>query len=370
MLNEEEDAAKIEKKKLAVARSSTNSPKFSMALKDFFAGFFDPLLTFDGKLFQLRDFPRCIGGNRLNLKELLPKHFRRLLAALPFRLYTNPEVGTINLFALQFQKYVRGGVGGGGGGGGGEQQNFFQGVSSNSRSRGDVAAKKFVESLVKTTFSYGNGTRTYVEGKSSIETFGVGSEDDVCSVNTYSSSASKDDDDDKTIALWTVIRPQDAEEVLRRVESHEEIDDDALYLSDDVLEKVLLVDEPIARFAFAQREKECVLVPGGSLRQILNVRSNCRVDVAFSSPETVSGRRRKHHPQNDAQDNISLFGDERRRVVVLKAAKACADVVLFQQNHLHHHPSMKKNNNDDSGDIEKHARPPGDSDDDDDDDDA
>ena len=364
-LNEEEDAAKIEKKRFAMARSSTNSPKFSMALKDFFAGFFDPLLTFDGKLFQLRDFPRCIGGNRLNLKELLPKHFRRLLAALPFRLYTNPEVGTINLFALQFQKYVRGG-GVGGGGGGGEQQNFFQGVSSNSRSRGDVAAKKFVESLVKTTFSYGNGTRTYVEGKSSIETFGVGSEDDVCSVNTYSSSVSKndDDDDDKTIALWTVIRPQDAEEVLRRVESHEEIDDDALYLSDDVLEKVLLVDKPIARFAFAQREKECVLVPGGSLRQILNVRSNCRVDVAFSSPETVSGRRRKqkhHHPKNDAprdEDDVSLLGaDERRRVVVLKAAKACADVVLFQHNH-HHHPLMKNNkgnntnNNDDDDDSD------------------
>merc|ERR1712216_523770 len=107
---EKEDAAttplgnekeKKKKKKLLPKAASTNTPKFSMALKDFFAGFFDPLLTFDGKLFQLRDFPRCIGGNRMNLKEVLPKHFRRLLAALPFRLYTNPEVGTINLFALQ-----------------------------------------------------------------------------------------------------------------------------------------------------------------------------------------------------------------------------------------------------------------------------
>ena len=312
------------KKKILPKAASTNTPKFSMALKDFFAGFFDPLLTFDGKLFQLRDFPRCIGGNRMNLKEVLPKHFRRLLAALPFRLYTNPEVGTINLFALQFQKYVLGG------GGGGTGENFFQGVSSNSRSRGDVAAKKFVESLVKASFSYGNGTRTYVEGKSSIETFGVGSADDVCSVNVYSST-SFSSTDDKTIALWTVIRPQDADEVLRRVEEHEDIEEDALYLSDDALEKALLLpreddkskSKSIECFAFAQNEKECVLLPGGSLRQILNVRSNCRADVKFSSPEHCHGC------------NLLLFDDnindddfERRRVTVLKAAKACADVVL------------------------------------------
>ncbi|CAL6333179.1 unnamed protein product [Bathycoccus prasinos] len=315
---------KKKKKKLLPKAASTNTPKFSMALKDFFAGFFDPLLTFDGKLFQLRDFPRCIGGNRMNLKEVLPKHFRRLLAALPFRLYTNPEVGTINLFALQFQKYVLGGSGGGAG------ENFFQGVSSNSRSRGDVAAKKFVESLVKASFSYGNGTRTYVEGKSSIETFGVGSADDVCSVNVYSST-SFPSTDDKTIALWTVIRPQDADEVLRRVEEHEDIEEDALYLSDDALEKALLLpreddkskSKSIECFAFAQNEKECVLLPGGSLRQILNVRSNCRADVKFSSPEHCHGC------------NLLLFDDnindddfERRRVTVLKAAKACADVVL------------------------------------------
>jgi hypothetical protein len=315
---------KKKKKKLLPKAASTNTPKFSMALKDFFAGFFDPLLTFDGKLFQLRDFPRCIGGNRMNLKEVLPKHFRRLLAALPFRLYTNPEVGTINLFALQFQKYVLGG------GGGGAGENFFQGVSSNSRSRGDVAAKKFVESLVKASFSYGNGTRTYVEGKSSIETFGVGSADDVCSVNVYSST-SFSSTDDKTIALWTVIRPQDADEVLRRVEEHEDIEEDALYLSDDALEKALLLpreddkskSKSIECFAFAQNEKECVLLPGGSLRQILNVRSNCRADVKFSSPEHCHGC------------NLLLFDDnindddfERRRVTVLKAAKACADVVL------------------------------------------
>jgi hypothetical protein len=312
---------KKKKKKLLPKAASTNTPKFSMALKDFFAGFFDPLLTFDGKLFQLRDFPRCIGGNRMNLKEVLPKHFRRLLAALPFRLYTNPEVGTINLFALQFQKYVLGG---------GAGENFFQGVSSNSRSRGDVAAKKFVESLVKASFSYGNGTRTYVEGKSSIETFGVGSADDVCSVNVYSST-SFSSTDDKTIALWTVIRPQDADEVLRRVEEHEDIEEDALYLSDDALEKALLLpreddkskSKSIECFAFAQNEKECVLLPGGSLRQILNVRSNCRADVKFSSPEHCHGC------------NLLLFDDnindddfERRRVTVLKAAKACADVVL------------------------------------------
>ena len=63
---EKEDAATTQlgnekKKKLLPKAASTNTPKFSMALKDFFAGFFDPLLTFDGKLFQLRDFPRCIG---------------------------------------------------------------------------------------------------------------------------------------------------------------------------------------------------------------------------------------------------------------------------------------------------------------------
>ena len=318
-----------------------------MALKDFFAGFFDPVLTFEGKLFQLRDFPRCIGGNRFNLKEVLPKHFRRLLAALPFRLYTNPEVGTINLFALQFQKYIRGGGPGG--------ENFFQGVSSNSRSRGDVAAKKFVESLVKATFSYGSGTRTYVEGKSSIEMFGTVGSDDVCSVNVFSSSSNDDDNgDDKTIALWTVVCPQDAEEVLRRVEEHEDIEEDALYLTEDALRKALLPPPPTTAreihkttsdptapprcFAFAQKEKECVLLPGGSLRQILNVRSNCRADVKFSSPETVSGRRRRRRdllqpPLVNAvvvADENDFF--ERRRVTVLKAAKACADVVLHEDD--------------------------------------
>jgi len=335
------------KRKSFLSASSSNAPKFSMALKDFFAGFFDPVLTFEGKLFQLRDFPRCIGGNRFNLKEVLPKHFRRLLAALPFRLYTNPEVGTINLFALQFQKYIRGGGAGG--------ENFFQGVSSNSRSRGDVAAKKFVESLVKATFSYGNGTRTYVEGKSSIEMFGTVGSDDVCSVNVFSSSSTDDKNgDDKTIALWTVVCPQDAEEVLRRVEEHEDIEEDALYLTEDALRKALLPPPPTTArekdkttsdptapprcFAFAQKEKECVLLPGGSLRQILNVRSNCRADVKFSSPETVSGRRRRRRdllqpPLVNAvvvADENDFF--ERRRVTVLKAAKACADVVLHEDD--------------------------------------
>ena len=335
------------KRKSFLMASSSNAPKFSMALKDFFAGFFDPVLTFEGKLFQLRDFPRCIGGNRFNLKEVLPKHFRRLLAALPFRLYTNPEVGTINLFALQFQKYIRGGGPGG--------ENFFQGVSSNSRSRGDVAAKKFVESLVKATFSYGSGTRTYVEGKSSIEMFGTVGSDDVCSVHVFSSSSTDDNNgDDKTIALWTVVCPQDAEEVLRRVEEHEDIEEDALYLTEDALRKALLpptttttrekdktTSDPTARprcFAFAQKEKECVLLPGGSLRQILNVRSNCRADVKFSSPETVSGRRRRAPRQPplvvDAAVVVADENDffERRRVTVLKAAKACADVVLHEDD--------------------------------------
>jgi len=153
--------------------------------------------------------------------------------------------------------------------------------------------------------------------------------------------------------LWTVVRPQDAEEVLRRVEEHEDIEEDALYLTEDALRKALLppptttrekdktTSDPTARprcFAFAQKEKECVLLPGGSLRQILNVRSNCRADVKFSSPETVSGRRRRAPRQPplvvDAAVVVADENDffERRRVTVLKAAKACADVVLHEDD--------------------------------------